>query len=48
MEKDNRKKYMSAFDKVKKKYDDESKELKKNKIVNNIKDDTNSGCKCKG
>lgn len=48
MEKDDRKKFMNAFDKVKKKYDNESKERRKDKILNDIKDDSKSGCGCKG
>jgi hypothetical protein len=48
MEKGNRKKFMKAFDTVKKKYDEESKERTKEKTINEIKKDDNPGCGCKG
>lgn len=37
MDKNNRKKFMKNFDTVKKKYDEESKERTKERIVNEIK-----------
>jgi hypothetical protein len=48
MDKNNRKKFMKNFDTVKKKYDDESKERTKERIVNEIKKDNEKGCGCKG
>ena len=48
MDKDNRKKFMKNFDSVKKKYDEESKERTKERIVNEIKKDNEKGCGCKG
>jgi hypothetical protein len=48
MDKNNRKKFMKNFDTVKKKYDEVSKERIKERIVNEIKKDNESGCGCKG
>jgi predicted nucleic acid-binding OB-fold protein len=48
MDKDNRKKFMTSFDKVKKKYDAESKERLKERTINEIKKDNEAGCGCKG
>lgn len=48
MEKGNRKKFMSAFDNVKKKYDEESKERIKERSINEIKKNNEKGCGCKG
>lgn len=48
MEKGNRKKLMKAFDNVKKKYDDDSKERLKERTINEIKKDNEGGCGCKG
>jgi len=48
MNKENRKKYMKDFDKLKKKYEAESKERSHEKIVNEIKQDNEKGCGCKG
>lgn len=48
MEKNNRKKFMASFDKVKKKYDEESKERMKERTINEIKKDNENGCGCKG
>ena len=48
MEKGNRKKFMKAFDTIKKKYDEESKERTKERTINEIKKDDNPGCGCKG
>lgn len=48
MDKNNRKKFMKNFDNVKKKYDEQSKERIKERIVNEIKQDNQSGCNCKG
>jgi hypothetical protein len=48
MDKNNRKKFMKNFDTVKKKYDDESKERTKERLVNEIKKDNENGCGCKG
>jgi len=42
------KKYTKAFDTIKKIYDKKSKEIRKQKILNDIKDDSKSGCGCKG
>ncbi len=41
----NKKKYNKTFDNIKKKYDIESKEIRKQIILNNIKKDD---CNCKG
>jgi len=48
MEKGNRKKFMKAFDNVKKKYDEDSKERIKERTINEIKKDNEAGCGCKG
>ena len=48
MDKNNRKKFMKNFDNVKKKYDEQSKERIKERIVNEIKKDNENGCGCKG
>jgi len=48
MEKDNRKKFMKAFDNLKKKYDEDSKDRKKEKLANEIKKDDDHSCGCKG
>lgn len=48
MNKENRKKYMKDFDKLKKKYEAESKERAHERIVNEIKQDNEKGCGCKG
>jgi len=44
----NKKKFMNAFDNIKKKYDDKSKEDRKERILNEIKKDAQNGCGCKG
>ena len=38
---------MKAFDNLKKKYDNESKENRKEKIINEIKKDAKNDCGCK-
>lgn len=48
MNKENRKKYMKDFDKVKKKYELESKQRSHEKMVNEIKQENQDGCGCKG
>lgn len=48
MNKENRKKYMKDFDKLKQKYEAESKERSHEKLVNEIKKDNENGCGCKG
>jgi hypothetical protein len=40
-----KKKYTKAFDKIKKVYDSKSKDVRKQNILNNIKD---NDCDCKG
>lgn len=47
MEKGNRKKLMSTFDTIKKKYDELSKERSKERTINEIKKDNETGCGCK-
>lgn len=39
---------MKDFDKLKKKYESESKERSHEKLVNEIKQDNDKGCGCKG
>jgi len=48
MNSENRKKYMKDFDKLKKKYDIESKQRSHDKLINEIKKDNEKGCGCKG
>jgi hypothetical protein len=44
----NNKKYTKTFDNIKKVYDNKSKEIRKERIVNEIKKDNENGCGCKG